>query len=127
MQSKHLPLDRAMGAQFWANALDYMNRVDIVVTRNDLVTGNRHLLSDLSPTGHWIDVGDDMLQEATLSLNGELAKSLMTALWDAGVRPAQRDRDPQAEMAAVRSHLSDMRTLVARSYKIEEWLKETKR
>lgn len=49
--------------------------------------------------------------EPTMTLDAQLAQSLMDALWDAGLRPTEA-KYPQEHVNALRAHLEDMRRLV---------------
>lgn len=49
--------------------------------------------------------------EPTFCFTSDEAKNLMTALWEAGIRPAGVS-SPSAEIKRIEEHLSDMRRLV---------------
>lgn len=52
-----------------------------------------------------------LVNEPTFMLEGNMAQSLMDSMWKIGVRP-NSGRRYEEEMALVKNHLDDMRTLV---------------
>lgn len=59
----------------------------------------------------WIPYSPDEFVVATARIDSTEAQRLMDSLWDCGVRPTSGAGSAGA-MAAVQSHLQDMRTLV---------------
>ena len=57
-----------------------------------------------------LDFPDAEIDESTLTLRREEARSLMDALWHAGVRPTGIDTS-DSEKRALASHLADMRAI----------------
>lgn len=47
----------------------------------------------------------EIINEPTMELEPDSARSLMQALWDAGIRPADWNRSGPIEMQALRSHI----------------------
>jgi hypothetical protein len=51
------------------------------------------------------------IEEPTFEFTADAARNLMTALWEAGIRPAEF-KHPNGEINRLEAHLADMRKLV---------------
>ena len=100
-------------ADVWVDVADFRNVVNIW-WMGPRQPDRRQSLA--LPTWRWHDFrGDEMIPPGvgpSVRLDHREAKALMSALWQAGVRPDVHDRDPNAQINAMTNHLEDMRRLV---------------
>lgn len=61
----------------------------------------------------------DLIAEPTFQFTADEAKNLMTALWEAGVRPANVP-NASGEINRIEAHLADMRRLVFKDSSIPQ-------
>lgn len=104
-----------MRTEFWAQRMDYNNRLDIAVVRWS--DGRK----SVAKPHFWetVEVPEGGSFEPTYSLDIREAQSLMDAMYAAGMRPT--DAKPPNEMPIVKAmsyHLEDMRKLVFDRYDI---------
>jgi hypothetical protein len=98
------------GYSFRANAIDYGNRVELLLSKED---GNGNLSYVKSPMFEAVIQRDDeYIAEPTLRFSRDVARSLMDALWYAGVRPTIDSAGESTALASTKYHLEDMRKLV---------------
>lgn len=97
--------------EFRAAAVDWMDRVDLLICERDYTTNKIGAIAkrvDLVMVPH---VPGSLVSESTLSLAATEAVNLMNALWGAGVRPSDF-KSPNGEINRLEAHLADMRKIV---------------
>ncbi len=94
----------AAGHLFAAQHLDFSNRIGLVVFSRY----RAHMADPLTMREHSDDVP---IVEPTMTLQLDEAQQLLDELYRIGLRPSVSSGDQAAELAAVRSHLSDIRAL----------------
>lgn len=100
------------GVEIRAAVGDYNNALYLWAVIDSLVDGF-WILSDFGPDGKFEQRAVGMIARGgpTLALDMRLARSLMDALWTAGLRPGG-GKNTEQELTAMRYHLEDMRRLV---------------
>jgi hypothetical protein len=96
--------------EFRAASIDWMDRISILACELDRSSGKIAYIAKpvefvMAPhTG-------TMIQNGTMELDATAARSLMNALWEAGVRPSNF-KNQSGEINRLETHLADMRRLV---------------
>src|SRR5688572_11364161 len=97
---------RAMKAGFkWlAQSTIYRDSVDLVAVMDPYGDGR----AVVQPVAFEIKIQErhSLINEPSIELEPESAQSLMQALWDAGIRPADWNRSGPIEVQALRKHIA---------------------
>lgn len=106
------------GLEIYAERRDFGRSVGIAFAQ--YVSWNRHCIGDQYGTKRlmakpieMVEVGDDIIQEPTVSLTVDQAQQLMDALWSCGLRPTEGSGSAGA-LAATQHHLEDMRKIATK-------------
>ena len=102
--------DGAAMIEFKASVMDYYDLLGILVSEKD-ANGNRTHIAKPVDFEFVPHEPHKLITRGTIQLEIEQGKALMTALWDAGVRP-HGIGDKSSEIRRIENHLEDMRKLV---------------
>jgi hypothetical protein len=89
---------------------DYANRVSIIIGRQDITGEVTQLVAPVQMTME-PRIEGMMITNPSMQFSPAEAENLMTALWDAGIRP-RNHISPDGEIRRLNDHLQDMRKLV---------------
>lgn len=92
------------GFKWLAQSTIYRDTVDLVAVRDPYGDG----IAVAKPTLFELKQQDrhSVIAEPTLALSPDSARSLMQALWNAGIRPTDWNSSGPIEVQALRSHIS---------------------